>query len=170
MFSTSVLYLLFISTCIQGAQSHDQFNAADYCQTVIFCNVEYGSIPLPTCHEFQEYLYKVGTSTRAYGMQITYYLCSGWDANDSSSESSVHVHEQVEPKRVSQQSTSVLSRWGQEKTAFQQQRALFHSRRCVKQLRTCSVCIQVSHRGGGGRILLRISSLLNFNLMLTCRL
>ncbi len=50
--------------CMQGAQSHDQFNAADYCQTVIFCNVEYGSIPLPTSHEFQEYLYKV--SKRLY--------------------------------------------------------------------------------------------------------
>ncbi|XP_064384154.1 uncharacterized protein LOC135333176 isoform X2 [Halichondria panicea] len=49
---------LMLGNGLKGAQSHDQFNAADYCQTVIFCNVEYGSIPLPTCHEFQEYLYK----------------------------------------------------------------------------------------------------------------
>ncbi len=43
---------------VQG-KSSDKFNAAEYCQSVLFCNIEYLSIPLPSPHEFKEYPYKV---------------------------------------------------------------------------------------------------------------
>ena len=43
----------------QGSQCLDQFNAAEYCQVVIFSNVVCSLIPLPPTYEFQEFPFKV---------------------------------------------------------------------------------------------------------------